>query len=842
MENNLLKNFVTLQDFREARPRMSVMSDIQVQEALNIAADLLDGICNGLISLVVQYSLSKEKKDPCDELYRTDFELDQIKKAFIFQAHYNLMLGNDFTIGSNSASTGGMNYSFQRPEGRSELSPGVKEFLARARVYEISNVGASSFAIKKESACNVLKEFLNIEDGDRRYLQKYQPNAEVGSIATIGDGKTITFTNPRNTQWNVKRAEEIVDINGDYHKLWNYPKLAFFGESVDNAISKREAYRAIWNAMWWNKNTNYPNEAIIRFYDANKKTVYTFKSNRDDNLGHNPLTDNKDDFWWSRVSSSDKVDIDELVNSVLNSKEWNKQLTNMKAEIDNTFDAFWNQIKDNEHLLKKFEELYEQTKTENDQLEQKIDGELNKINERIDALPQNLNNVAFKNKVNIFTQNQQIKGGTAFLQFNNNANVRVGYIGKASATNNDVELRADTNSLKLSAKQQIFLTPSSGYGALYDGIINQPKHITNKEYVDNAVQNVTIDTRNLAKLNEENTFEKTITTNESVYAEKALSTAGTIIGIDLVVNEAQYSQGDTKLTKDTQFAHKKYVDDAINNVSIDWSNITTPNLSIHNDKVNIAYDADKAELMVGQSKISINENGIILESDEISANDLNHNYIKPIKDTDIITYGALKESLANAVPSINWSNVVVNSQSGFLFQLDEPYITKTLFEMKNSNFKLQTPDVKLWTENRSLKMRANGTAIEFGNKTLYCGADAEIRDGTSPYITNIDSGIMTLKATKNLIQQNQYIPPKWEQWYKAINGSTAASALTISKQFTPETILDIYCYTDDGSGNHKYISVKNYVIAGSSLRINLADNILPKTPYQIWGRVIGGRR
>lgn len=141
MENNLLKNFVTLQDFREARPRMSIMSDIQVQEALNIAADLLDGICNGLISLVVQYSLSKEKKDPCDELYRTDFELDQIKKAFIFQAHYNLMLGNDFTIGSNSASTGGMNYSFQRPEGRSELSPGVKEFLARARVYEISNVG-----------------------------------------------------------------------------------------------------------------------------------------------------------------------------------------------------------------------------------------------------------------------------------------------------------------------------------------------------------------------------------------------------------------------------------------------------------------------------------------------------------------------------------------------------------------------------------------------------------------------------------------------------------------------------------------------------------------------------
>lgn len=514
--SDLLKNFVTIENFRFERPRLSTMTDEQIQEALNIASGLIDSVCNGLVSLVIQYSLSKETKDQNNELYRTDFEIQQIKNAIVFQTQYVINLGNDFTIGSSSASTGGINYSFQRPESRQELAPGVKEFLARARVFELTNVGGNHLA-KEKKPCDLLKTLLNVEDGDLRYLQKFQPNAEVGSIATIGDGHTIQFSNPSNAQWSVKQAEMIKDKGGDYYYLWDYPDLAFFGDNVENAISKREAYNAIWNAMWWNKNTTYPNEAIVRYYDGVKNIVYTFKSNQDANLGHNPINDNENEYWWKQVSSNDNVDIDALANSVIGNKIYLDSINAINNEINSQLEAFWEQIKDNPHFLKKLEELYDQTKTENEQLETKLDTKIQTNINKITQLETNYNalnasNIAYKNKNNEFV-NQTIKGSTAFVEFRRENNQRNGYIGKSSSNSNNIEINAETNNLNLKANIDINLDPLGN--ATYSKAPTKDNHIANKKYVDTLINgiNTDLDTNNLAKLDRDNQWRNEQTFN-----------------------------------------------------------------------------------------------------------------------------------------------------------------------------------------------------------------------------------------------------------------------------------------------------------------------------------------
>lgn len=519
MENNLLRNFVTIEQFRNERPRLSIMNDEQIQEALNIATTMLDGICNGLISLVIQYSLSRDKKDECDELFRTDFELNQIKNAIVFQTQYVLNLGNDFTIGSNSASTGGINYSFQRPEARQELAPGVKEFLARARVFELTNIG-SDYVPQKKQGCNIFKEFLNIEDGDKRYVKEFQPNADVGSIAVIGDGHTVAWTNPQNAQWGSLTAKKILDIDGEYKPIQDIDNLAFFGNDSSQAMTRQETYNAIWNSMFYNPNVTYPNEAIIRVYNERKNLVYTFKSNQDNNKGHHPLLDNENQFWWKEVGVADKVDFDELVDRVINAKEFIKKLVDIKNEFDNTLDAFWNQIKDNPHLLQKFEELYDQTKTENDQLEQKLDTKIQANTTLINDLDKS--NIAYKNKdntflgLNNFDKEIQIIGTRntkpAYISFFNDT-TRLGYVGNPSSTTSDFVVQSERDHLWFIAPNGKEIKIGSENNVYSQKAPSQPQHLTNKKYVDTKIEqeisNIetgNIDTSNLAKLNMENEF------------------------------------------------------------------------------------------------------------------------------------------------------------------------------------------------------------------------------------------------------------------------------------------------------------------------------------------------
>lgn len=85
---------------------------------------------------------------------------------------------------------------------------------------------------------------------------------------------------------------------------------------------------------------------------------------------------------------------------------------------------------------------------------------------------------------NTFTENQTIKGSTAFIEFKDGSNNRKGYIGKSSASSADVELRAETNSLTLGANHHVILRPGNNYQARYEKTPTEGVEIANKAYVD----------------------------------------------------------------------------------------------------------------------------------------------------------------------------------------------------------------------------------------------------------------------------------------------------------------------------------------------------------------------
>lgn len=780
----ILYNFLTMEEVLEARPGLTLYDEWQVKEAMNMSFDLLDSECNGLILNVIQFSLSKDVKDETNPFYRTTQELNYLKRAFISQTQFIINLKNDQTAGNSSLTSGGISISSSRALNFNQVAPGVYENLAKARVYKMNDVFKTGSMEQKKKLC-LEKLFLTREEASE-YIKYYQPEAEENSILVVNNAHLIRPMKTQDIEWKTKNADNILDVDNVYRNIRDIRDLAFFGQDGTNAMTRQQVYNAIWHSMFWNATVSYPNEAIVKVYDNNKKKVYTFKSNFDNNLGHNPLKpeDNKDNFWWEPVNvATDKIDFEEVAEIILNSKEFLDKINAINNEIQNQLNAFWEQIKDNPHLLKKFEELYDQTKTENEQLETKINTRIEeveqelekKIVDSIENIENQLPNVAFKNKVNVFTQNQQIKGGSAFLQFNNNANVRVGYVGKPSSTNNDIELRADTNSLKLSAKHQIILSTGANYGAIYNGIITNKEHITNKGYVDNAITKANIDTTNLAKLNKRNNFmehqgfEKPIVVGSTVSENKIKDKKDridttTFFFTDvaftnevLISGKIAYSDIDQPIDFEGDLVHKKYLDerlDALGQTGIDWMNVNSQN----------GYEFTR-----------------------------NGTYAFRLTDSIMYLYGG---------------NSTIEAQSNIM-------------TISNSQ------QIKLDISNYYLNIQNGVEIIDKKNQQAF--------------IASYDADIMTLKATKNLIQQNQYTPPKWERWYNGINGATAASALTISKRFVPETMLDIYCYTDDGGGNHKYINVKNYIIIGNTIRINLLDNILPRTPYQIWGREVGRR-
>lgn len=339
-----IQQFLTLSEFRTQRPNLSIMTDTQIQEAINVSSDLLNSICNGLIQEVLDYSETPEdQKDANNPYYRTAFELEQIKKAFVFQTQYTINLGNDFTQGSSSFSTGGVSGSFQRPENRETIAPGAKEFLAKARVFSFMNsvqLSNNSLGCRNDGTTTPINwttldnKFLNKELAGQWYLARYQPNANVGAIPVVNQTKYLEFQDPSTLTWNATNANKVLDADGVYKPAYEMNNLAFFGPHAYNTMNREQIYKALWASAYWKPDISYPMGMIIRAYKPDSNEIGTFKSLQDNNLGHNPWDEYEQQtkVYWDPVGNVDKVDFDKLVDLVLNNADLTKKFTDIETK------------------------------------------------------------------------------------------------------------------------------------------------------------------------------------------------------------------------------------------------------------------------------------------------------------------------------------------------------------------------------------------------------------------------------------------------------------------------------------------------------------------------------
>ena len=330
MENNL----VNVEQFLERRPDMEVHTDVSIQSAINSAYILLDGECAGLISLVDKY-MSGSDIDTKNDLYRNTFEMTQLKEAIIFQTQYILNMGNDFSVGGGSYSIGNVNGSFNRPEGREAVAPGVYKLLSNARVYNL-NYGIGIKTNDNSGCCERMDDApISQESADLRYVRVQQQEAEVGSVAYVNQSNQVAFGNPQDlniTSYNTNRIEGGVGHKGNYYEIDNVPNIAFFGkdlngtysavhrgeiqdildnwiESIDihilDGLTKQEIYDAIVAAGGvWSPLIKYSQGFIVIFPldNVNAKKVkstsgfYGFaKSLQNNNLNNDP--NNSPDYW-----------------------------------------------------------------------------------------------------------------------------------------------------------------------------------------------------------------------------------------------------------------------------------------------------------------------------------------------------------------------------------------------------------------------------------------------------------------------------------------------------------------------------------------------------------------
>lgn len=320
---------LTVAGFVEARPDMEIHTDKSIQAAIFSAAGLLNSECNNLINDVWEYNSGVDPL-PNHPLYRNAYELDQLKEAFVVQTQYTLNLGNDWAIGGGSYSIGNVNTSFNRPENRPELAPGVKKLLQNARVYQLVDFG--TFGLKER--VKTAQEEPSVRAwAEAAFVKQYQPDADPGNIAYIGQNQVVSFGKPQDlniTTYNTQHIAGGIGYEQQYFKIDEVPNIAFFGndnygaysaihrgeldamglnpinlkkvwDPIDQiykwineykpeyfgALTAKQTYDAIYAAgLSWNPNLNYRIDYICR-HVTTQNFLKWYKAKRD-NIGQNP--------------------------------------------------------------------------------------------------------------------------------------------------------------------------------------------------------------------------------------------------------------------------------------------------------------------------------------------------------------------------------------------------------------------------------------------------------------------------------------------------------------------------------------------------------------------------
>lgn len=226
---NYKSEIVTVEVFIQNRPDMEIHSPKSITTAILTAATLLNSECNNLINDVWEFN-RLQPANPNNDLFRSDYELSQIKEAIISQTQYNLNMGNDFAIGGGSYSIGNVNASYNRPENRPALAPGVLKLLQNARVYVLTDFGK---LFNKKTGKDCINPAVAQKDwADAKFLEKHHPNAKVGNVAYIDNQHNINFGNPQDLNITTYRTKLIAGGRGnhqDFYQIDEVPNIAFFG-------------------------------------------------------------------------------------------------------------------------------------------------------------------------------------------------------------------------------------------------------------------------------------------------------------------------------------------------------------------------------------------------------------------------------------------------------------------------------------------------------------------------------------------------------------------------------------------------------------------------------------
>ena len=226
---NYKSELVTVELFLQNRPDMEIHSPKTITTAILTAATLLNSECNNLINDVWEFN-RLQPTNPDNDLFRSDYELSQIKEAIISQTQYNLNMGNDFAIGGGSYSIGNVNASYNRPENRPALAPGVLKLLQNARVYVLTDFGKF---FNKSGGKECVNPALAQKDwADAKFLEKHHPNAIQGNVAYIDNHNNVNFGNPQDLDITTYKTKLIAGGRGnhqDFYKIDEVPNIAFFG-------------------------------------------------------------------------------------------------------------------------------------------------------------------------------------------------------------------------------------------------------------------------------------------------------------------------------------------------------------------------------------------------------------------------------------------------------------------------------------------------------------------------------------------------------------------------------------------------------------------------------------
>lgn len=411
--------------FIDKRPDMEVHTEASINSCINSAYVLLDGECASLISKVEQFNYNESgiipDRDKNDILYRTDFELGQLQEALVFQVQYVLNMGNDFTIGGGSYSIGNVNSSYNRPEGRELIAPGVYKLLSNARVYNLNAFGSFNQKDPNNIPLSTSKEIM--ERVKNEYVAINQPNAQVGQVAYVNQSNQVDFGNPEDLQITTYNTQRIAGPEGyrtNYYRIDNVPNIAFFGPDMDGTFSavhreemiekiqgvlditltKEEIYNAIYaSGIEWSPEILYRKGWIVQ--RVNELNYLLYFECLKDNINKDPLDPNNEEYW--KKLTTQEIDLNLIVEQL---KPYiDQQLPPLvKEEVDKQLNELptTNYIQETKDQVLSFvnQTDYEAYKKAN-----------NLIDDDFEDIQVDTSNIAYKDKRNIFQQENDFEGG-----------------------------------------------------------------------------------------------------------------------------------------------------------------------------------------------------------------------------------------------------------------------------------------------------------------------------------------------------------------------------------------------------------------------------------------------